>query len=254
MAVTSLRTEMHIALHCATVDVYNKFIKRCIVDHGDVEKRYDLLKSILKEVVIPDKVLMWSMKCEMDPHLQTIELLIEKKTEVDEFIRNVLTLCQKEGYDKISIKQLNDIAIKLHPAIKMSFKIYLFELLLDGRYYPYIYREDTTFPLKNISRNYKTIEKTIDEALTKAAYYARYHTLRKLYMTQESKKLGWKFQPSTNAHHADILKWIRDNVKKGEENPDACLGWSSGPDSAPWPSTNLCDYKRTLHILYEIME
>ncbi|KAJ8914018.1 hypothetical protein NQ315_012041 [Exocentrus adspersus] len=165
--------------------------------------------------------------------------------ELDQFVHGVLAMRQKEGHENITIKQLNDIVATLHPEIKISFKIYLFELLLEDKYYPYL--ENTVLPLKNISNNYKTINKTIDNAMGKAAYYARSGTLK-------SKKLQWKFQPLTDTQHANVLKRIQDNVKKGEGNINARLGWSCGPDSSPWPSEHLQDYIRTLCILNEIRE
>jgi hypothetical protein len=242
---------MHIALHYATVDIYSDFIKRCIVEFYDEEK-YKLLKNILEEVAIPEEAFKWLTEYDIEPSLQTIELLVDKKIELDAFIHSVLTVCQKEGYENVSIKQLNDIVQRLHPTIKISFKIYLFELLLDGKYYQYL--ENIPFPLRNISSNYKAIDEKIDDAMCKAAYYARSRTLCKMCTVQESKKLYWKFQPSTNIRHANILKWIQDNVKRGEQDLNARLGWSCGPDSDPWPSEHLQDYNRTLCLLNEIME
>ncbi|KAJ8910540.1 hypothetical protein NQ315_011053 [Exocentrus adspersus] len=205
---------------------------------------HSLLKSILEEVVIPDKAFEWLAEYDIIPSCQTIELLMDKKMELDQFVHGVLAMCQKEGHKNITIKQLNDIVATLHPEIKISFKIYLFELLL----------EEHCFAIKNISNNYKTINKTIDNAMGKAAYYARSGTLSKLYTLQESKKLQWKFQPLTDTQHANVLNWIQDNVKKGEGNINARLGWSCGPDSSPWPSEHLQDYIRTLCILNEIRE
>ncbi|KAJ8915527.1 hypothetical protein NQ315_012408 [Exocentrus adspersus] len=184
--------EMYICLHYASVGVYNDFIKRCIIQGYYDEETYKLLKSILEEVVIPDKAFEWLTEYGIIPSCQTIELLMDKKMELDQFVHGVLAMCQKEGHENITIKQLNDIVATLHPEIKISFKIYLFELLLEGKYYPYL--KNTVLPLKNISNNYKTINKTIDNAMGKAAYYARSGTLSKLYTLQESKKLQWKFQ------------------------------------------------------------
>ncbi|KAJ8915561.1 hypothetical protein NQ315_012445 [Exocentrus adspersus] len=228
------------------------FIKRCIIQGYYDEETYKLLKSILEEVVIPDKAFEWLTEYDIIPSCQTIELLMDKKMELDQFVHGVLAMCEKEGYENIIIKKLNDIVVTLHPEIKISFKIYLFELLLKGKYYPYV--ENTVLPLKNISNNYKTINKTIDNAMGKAAYYVRSGTLSKLYTLQESKKLQWKFQPLTDTQHANVLKWIQDNVKKGEGNINARPGWSCGPDSSPWPSEHLQDYIRTLCILNEIRE
>ncbi|KAJ8913226.1 hypothetical protein NQ315_016169 [Exocentrus adspersus] len=252
MTMRNLSSEMCICLHYASVGVYNDFIKRCIIQGYYDEETYKLLKSILEEVVIPDKAFEWLTEYDIIPSCQTIELLMDTKMELDHFVHGVLAMCQKEGYENITIKQLNDIVATLHPEIKISFKIYLFELLLEGKYYPYL--ENTVLPLKNISNNYKTINKTIDNAMGKAAYYARSGTLSKLYTLQESKKLQWKFQPLTDTQHANVLKWIQDNVKKGEGNINARLGWSCGPDSSPWPSEHLQDYIRTLCILNEIRE
>ncbi|KAK4880209.1 hypothetical protein RN001_008355 [Aquatica leii] len=58
-----------------------------------------------------------------------------------------------------------------------------------------------------------------------------------------------KHIPFKNEKHAEILLWIQKNISKGTHNPDAVLGWTSGPDSAKWPSTNLEDYKETLSYL-----
>ncbi|KAJ8915270.1 hypothetical protein NQ315_014778 [Exocentrus adspersus] len=242
MTMRNLSSEMYICLHYASVGVYNDFIKRCIIQGYYDEETYKLLKTILEEVVIPDKAFEWLTEYDIIPYCQTIELLMDNKMELDQFVHGVLAMCQKEGHENIMPA----------PHSLANSRIYLFELLLDGKYYPYL--ENIVLPLKNISNNYKTINKTIDNAMGKAAYYARSGTLSKLYTLQESKKLQWKFQPLTDTQHANVLKWIQDNVKKGERNINALLGWSCGPDSSPWPSEHLQDYIRTLCILNEIRE
>lgn len=144
MTMNNLCSEMHIALHYATVEVYNNFIKRCIIECCYNEERYKLLKSILEEVVIPEEAFKWLSEYDIEPPLQIIELLMNKKMELDEFIHSVLAVCHKEGYEYVSVKRLNDIMLILHPSIKISFKIYLFQLLLDDKYYSYIIHILTT--------------------------------------------------------------------------------------------------------------
>nr|XP_015840444.1 PREDICTED: uncharacterized protein LOC107399198 [Tribolium castaneum] len=57
------------------------------------------------------------------------------------------------------------------------------------------------------------------------------------------------FNPLENQRHQDILDWLKKNIRKGEENPEAHLGWTTGADSARWPSMKLTDYKDTYDLL-----
>jgi hypothetical protein len=58
-----------------------------------------------------------------------------------------------------------------------------------------------------------------------------------------------KFKPLENQTHAAIMTWLMKNISKGKNDSEAMLGWTCGPDSAKWPSTDLKDYEETVSLL-----
>jgi hypothetical protein len=58
-----------------------------------------------------------------------------------------------------------------------------------------------------------------------------------------------KFKPLENQTHAAIMTWLMKNISKRKNDSEAMLGWTCGPDSAKWPSTDLKDYEETVSLL-----
>ncbi|KXZ75534.1 hypothetical protein TcasGA2_TC032976 [Tribolium castaneum] len=61
-----------------------------------------------------------------------------------------------------------------------------------------------------------------------------------------------EYEAYRHVQEINLYKSIKKYHKEqpmGEENPEAHLGWTTGADSARWPSMKLTDYKDTYDLL-----
>lgn len=91
----------------------------------------------------------------------------------------------------------------------------------------------------NHSPNIK--EEILWECIEDAAYYARVDVLD--FILQKSE--FFFYDPEEN--HSNLHQWLTENIEKGHRGER--VGWSCGPDSAPWPSHDVEDYEYVLRRL-----
>lgn len=84
-------------------------------------------------------------------------------------------------------------------------------------------------------------EEILWKCIEDAAHYARVEVLELI--LQKSK--FFRYRPEED--HSELHQWLRQNIEKGRRGER--VGWSCGPDSAPWPSSDVEDYIRVLKIL-----
>lgn len=84
-------------------------------------------------------------------------------------------------------------------------------------------------------------EDTLITCIEKAAYYAQTEALRILLNNSQL------FYFSPTEKHNMLYQWLIGNITKSKEG--LAVGWSCGPDSGPWPSTNGEDYIAVLSLL-----
>lgn len=79
--------------------------------------------------------------------------------------------------------------------------------------------------------------------IEKAAYYGRVEILNLIL----GKSKCFRYNPE--GKNSKLNCWITANIEKGMKNEH--VGWTCGPDSAPWPSTDGDDYVAVLDMLNE---
>ena len=58
---------------------------------------------------------------------------------------------------------------------------------------------------------------------------------------------SFDLQPTLRKSHEDLLKWLVSNMTKAKMGER--VGWSEGPDSGLWPSSNPEDYIKTYQFI-----
>uniref|UniRef100_A0A1Y1LC04 Uncharacterized protein n=1 Tax=Photinus pyralis TaxID=7054 RepID=A0A1Y1LC04_PHOPY len=215
----NLKIQLEHELHYTSVPVYKKFLKRALLEIPSVQN-YALINEILQNLVLPDECFSW---CATFRNISpgSIRLLVDRKLELDKLVESVISS------PKISGNQIVD-------SLPLNIKIYMTNLLNS----------------KAVHRN---IIYVINESICESAQYANVNALEIFIDICIEKSIECKFNPYEDTRHKQIYRWIMGNIQKGEGDSNAILGWTCGPDSAIWPSTQLIDYKKTYELLLKIM-
>lgn len=245
--------QMEYDLFIATSKIYGRYIGISISKQPSFQT-YLLLHKILNEekFVVPAECFNYiaTESCSRN----VLNLLLVKKIELDKYVEKVVNACTIEKYQLLNLYELERVLKKHNLNINLYHKYYIYNLLAnDGKISHHPPDSNKKFEIKNIGKNYVNIRACTDNAFCEAAYYANHDMLEKIIGEIEELHLPFKFRPGFNRRHAKCMNWINKNIKIGKENPRALLGWTDGPCSMPWPSTNLDDYEKTLSLLNPFM-
>lgn len=254
--MSGLTLPMLCSLSSHVYNVYKNRIKS-IVSCNRIEQ-LPLLDFILNHSVVPDNAFKWLVGS-VRSNVTMISCLIKHRLWMDKKIDAVIETFEKFDLEVQSCNDLDRLLAENSIHLSLYEKHYLF-LLLTEQYKkdPVLCSDDDIydcnkqFPVKNISLNYSPTEILLDEALCKAAYLADHRMVKNIMLAADEHNLHCVFDPTAEPEHKKVLSWLQDNIAKGCRGEED-LGWSMGPDSTKWPSTNLKAYVKTLHCLYEVM-
>lgn len=204
-----------------------------------------------RAIVFPDEIFTkWIRTTEYTFSLADMLCLIERKQDLDKYIDSVKKACIQDKYEELCLNQLEILLTDNNLERKPSHFVYLLNLMSNFE----LDAVHLLYPVKNLFRNYKSLETCIDQLVCDAAYLADHKILNTLFTALIMKSIPYKFLPSSNERHGKVMNWIKKNISRAEEFPNAALGWCCGPDSARWPSTQLDDYKKTLMLLNDVID
>lgn len=192
---------------------------------------------------VPYESFMW-IAYNTVPSLSLLDLLFHRQLVCDDFVNNFINssndLSELTVYDVI--KQLTNSDTNF--GTKDVY--FIQELLSDGD--PTQFRK---YPITNIKKNYKDIYFCLNEIILDTAYYAQSQILENIVHLIKKYGLRYQFQPLEIGKHKAVYQWLLGNLAKSRRAE--ALGWSSGPDSGKWPSTNIIDYESVCNLLYQLM-
>lgn len=234
--------------HKASEKVYEAYLKNSIRS-SDLQKKKIFDYLIQKpDFVISDNIFEWTATNGVDMGLTELGLLLNKKKTMDNYINSIVDICQKKKIEYLNSNELDEL-LKEHGLERcISFRMHVLELLTCFNIDEAI-ENGTRYPVEHLTRKYEKLYKCVDEFICDAAYLANCKILKSFVTALFLINFEYKFQPSINERHSRIINWIRRNISNGEQNPSIRLGWTDGPDSGRWPSTELNDYKETLSVL-----
>lgn len=256
--MSALDLSMLCTLTTPIFNVFNSIVKR-IVRYNSIEE-LPLLYYIINESVVPDDAFKW-LTDSMHSCVEVIFVLIKNRLWLDKVIDNTVKLIEKSHVDSLSCIDLEKLLEKNNHNLLLYEKHYIFVLLSE------YYKTDSyerlscnnrnydckkPFPVKNIHLNYTPTVQLIDQAICEASRQADYKLLKNIIAAASANDLKCEFDPDSNPTHKEVITWLQENILKGCKGVKN-LGWTEGPDSAKWPSTELKDYVKTLNCLYEIM-
>ncbi|KAK4880586.1 hypothetical protein RN001_008732 [Aquatica leii] len=247
--ITMMDVGLQIALEAqqAKEKVYEKYLKNAIRFNVTDSAKETLAFLLKKEnFVVPSDIISFAALYGNKLRVDDLCQLLDKRRSLDNYVNNIVSVCKTEKCESINLNKLDDILVLHSLERNISFKLYILKLLSN---FNIINACHLNYPVQNILKNHKDIKSCIDECICNASYLADVQILKKFITALICRNICFKFNPSENEKHAEILLWIQKNISKGTHHPDAVLGWTSGPDSAKWPSTNLEDYKETLSYL-----
>ena len=246
--IMELAAEVDLEAYAASEEVYLYHLKSSVGVSVTSSETRTLLSFLIRKqnFIIPDKIFSWIAAAGENVSLSDMCLVVDKKKRLERYVNTIISICQTEHFDWLSLRKLDEILIEHNLDCNTSSRIYILKLLSNFNIKGASYKQ---YPVENIAMHYKKLESCIDELICEAAYLANYKVLKNFIAVMGLKFMTYKFQPSLNSSHSNILNWIKNNILKGEKEPEALLGWTCGPDSARWPSTKLDDYKQTLSLL-----
>uniref|UniRef100_A0A1Y1KRB6 Uncharacterized protein n=1 Tax=Photinus pyralis TaxID=7054 RepID=A0A1Y1KRB6_PHOPY len=215
--------------------IYTKHLKSALMDIWSIEN-YVIINQILQNIVIPDECFNWCIKS-TNVCCNKLTFLFDKKEELDCTVRHFVNRFSILSEMCVS----NNLA--LLPEVPLHIRMYILDLVKDAQ-----------FNVDSIVKNYKNFLCIMDDAMCTAIEYANVKALEMLYDICIKRNVQYRFRPYEDARHKKVYNWILENIRRGSEVPNASLGWTCGPDSAFWPSTQLSDYKRTFTLLKKIMK
>uniref|UniRef100_A0A1Y1MVP8 Uncharacterized protein n=1 Tax=Photinus pyralis TaxID=7054 RepID=A0A1Y1MVP8_PHOPY len=215
----NLKIQLEEELYKASIPIYKQFLKQALLRNSSTTFINEVLQNL---IILPDECFGWCA-CSRNVCETNIRLLIERKIELDRLVKSIS--CNVSDCSSGS----NIDSLPFH------IKQYVINLL------------------KSSAGVYKDISYVINESICKSAEYANVNALTLFIKVCVEKGIECRFNTHEDNRHREIYTWILENIRKGEENPDALLGWTCGPDSAIWPSTQLLDYKKTRELLLTIM-
>lgn len=231
--------------------VYNSNISRII--RSACHEELPLLRYIISQTVVPDDAFKWVTQSKRSD-IDIISYLIKQHLLWNKKIDDILKVLETSEDDSYSCTQIDNMLEANRIYLSIYEKIHLFTLLIGEKSEDSLDQDklNMTFPVSNIIDEYTTTEELLDEAFCEAARLADHKMLQSIKTAAEENGLYCEFDPKFSPHHKEVLSWLEENVVKGcrgEKN----LGWSDGPSSAKWPSTELKDYVKTLDCLYDLM-
>lgn len=238
--------------------VFDSNIKRIV--RSACHEELPLLRYILSQTVVPNDAFKWFTESK-GSDIDIISYLIKQHLLWDKKMEDIIMLLEtsEDGLIKnleeeiYSCTQLDNMLEANRIYLSIYEKIHLFNLLIGEK------TEDTLdqdklnklFPFSNIIAEYIPTQDLIHEAFFEAVRLADHKMLQSIKTAAEENGLYCVFNPECDPHHQEVLSWIEENIVKGCRGEN--LGWSEGPDSAKWPSTELKDYVKTLDCLCDIM-
>lgn len=256
--MSGLSLSMFSRLYASISDVFNRIVRR-IVRKNCIEE-LPLLHYVLDLSVVPDDAFKW-LSQSMRPSVEIISLLIKKRLSWDKRMNIINKLLENSPYREISCIEIEKLLEGDRIYLSPYEKHYLFTLLTEEKSddaFDRLHRRDKlydcskSFSVKNVYLNYSPTETLVEEAICDAARLADHRLLKNIITAATENDMQCRFNPEEDPDHKAVLSWVQENLIKGCSGDDR-LGWSMGPDSARWPSTELKDYVKTLDCLYEIM-
>lgn len=230
----------------ASIKVYEKHIKKSIREVNGCNQ--NVLSFLLNKpgYIITDNIFSWMASSSKRFTIDDICTILNKKFKTDNYITSFLKICSENRYEWLSLDDIDKLLETYSLERNNSCKILIINLISD---FDLKLCSFSQYPVSNIKRNYENIQTCIDRFVCEAAYLANCNVLRDFIAALTLQNIDYKFQPNLSEGHQNTIEWLEKNITKGETNPQAELGWTMGPDSAPWPSTDLNDYKETILLL-----
>lgn len=217
-----------------------------------------LLAFILNQSVVPDNAFLWIVES-LRSSIELISFLIKQRLWLDQKMDTIIDMLQKCDNEMQSCNDLDRLLTENEIILTIYEKHYLFTLLTaDEKQDIILWNQDKpydcskSYPVRNISMNYIPTEDLLDDAFCEAARLADYKLMKNILTAAAEHNLQCQFDPENDPEHRKVLSWVQENIIKGCKG-EKDLGWSMGPDSAKWPSTELKDYVKTLDCLLQIM-
>ncbi|KAF5274675.1 hypothetical protein FQR65_LT16912 [Abscondita terminalis] len=158
---------------------------------------------------------------------------IVKFTMISDFFKNHNAQLKKgeNSYSSGYVKSLRcDMTVK-PPLIKgtvsasMKKQTYNVELLAGMKYSEY----HKDYPTEKILENFQSTDSWIDELICELARLADTKFLKNIFGLLNEENISFKFKPTHNPRHDEILTWLNQNISKGRSNRGSQLGlavWS----------------------------
>lgn len=221
-------------------DIYQENLK-VFIAHLKIHiqnKCMESVKYILNKVKIPDEILCYKLLRTTSEDI--VNLLLSEKLEADEFIFNVLQKIPKDGAI-ITADEIRDIVKNVeYKNFSNDYKLYIILSLLG-------FKNSYSFLYTSIICAYKTSDFFINFILCDGIYNANIDFITHFLFILMEKNINFEIQPTYRKSHMEIVKWLMHNLKKGMEG--AQVGWTTGPDSGVWPSSNPEDYEKTFKLI-----
>lgn len=195
-------------------------------------KSFNCVKHILEQVKVPDEVLCYKLLRTTSEEI--MNLLLTEKIAADNFIFSVLQKLPKDGTE-ISLDTLKSIIKNIN--YKNFSDDYKLCIILPSIKSPY------SFLYASIMCSYKNSEYFINAILSDGIFNANATFLTSFLFILMQKNIIFEIQPAFRKSHMEIMKWLIQNLKKDT------VGWTTGPDSGVWPSSNPEDYKQTYDLI-----
>lgn len=256
--MNGLSLSMWCSLSAPICNVFNYIINRIVRSacHDDLP----LLNYILNQTVVPDDAFKWIAQSKRS-NVDLISYLIKRRLWWDKQIDSIVNILEKTDRNFQSCTQIDKLLEENRIHLSIYEKHYLFALLTGEKssdplekilLQDKIYDCNASFPVVAISERYIPTADLIEEAFCETARLADHKMLKNIIRAAEENHLHCDFDPEYDSDHKEVLSWLQKNIVRGCSG-DKKLGWTDGPDSVKWPSTELKDYVKTLDCLYEIM-
>jgi hypothetical protein len=239
--------EVELAAQEAVETVYKNFFQSAISRTEPNSVNSDLAFLLnKKDFIISSEIVLYAAPYGKKIGLFTMCRLLKRKINVDNYLNKIVHICVKANCEMLSLNELDKLLIAHNLERYISHKLHVIKLL-SGFNLVDAYRLE--YPVKNILKNNKDINACIDEFICRAAHLADSQNLETFTQAVLLNNTSYKFKPLENQTHAVIMTWLTKNISKGKNDSEAMLGWTCGPDSAKWPSTDLKDYEETVSLL-----
>ena len=99
---------------------------------------------------------------------------------------------------------------------------------------------------------YRDVSFILNRCICDAIYYAVPTLVENLIRVKTILNIDYTFNPHQSEKQLSVVKWVLinlDNIINGDT-----IGWTSGPDSGYWPSTQPEDYLETYEIMNKLID